>query len=321
MGVPWDTVLTTVDKAATVNEALLAADCDWECDLLPVYSDVGNPDTGAPEQTQIEGYRGVLRLDTQDFLGIVGARYADISNMLAFSLFDDIAKEGNLKFTHAGALDGGRLVSLVAQLPNPIVVDDEDKVFGHINMYTSHDGSRALGALLQGSVSGCSAATNIALFDKSDGIKVRHTGKTETKVKEAKRLLTAATAAFSGFGEAAQALSKRYIPFTEVKEILRELIPDPKPKSNGEERSNARANTKRKKIRELYEIGDGAAMETREGTAWGLLCAIYNYNSNERSARGDDEMTKQVTRVKGLWFGTSGNMNRKALGILLERTR
>tara|TARA_Y100000310_G_scaffold324009_2_gene385260 strand:+ start:978 stop:1940 length:963 start_codon:yes stop_codon:yes gene_type:complete len=319
MGVPWDTVLTTVSKAATIDEALLAAGCAWECDLLPVYSDVGNPDTGDIEQTSIGGYRGVLRLDTQDFLGIVGARYSNIPNMLAFSLFDDIAREGGLEFTHAGAIDGGRLVSVVAQLPNPLVIDAEDKVFGHIHMYTSHDGSRALGALLQGSVTGCSAATNISLFNKRDGIKVRHTGKTETKVKEAKRLLTAATAAFSGFGEAAQALSKRYIPFTEVQEILLELIPNPKPKTDGEERSNTRAKNKREDIRELYEIGDGAEMETREGTAWGLLCAIYNYNSNLRSARGDDEMTKQVTRVKGLWFGPAGTMNRKALGLLLER--
>jgi len=319
MGVPWDTVLTTVDKAANTNEALLAAGCDWDCDLLPVYSDVGNPDTGAPEQTTIEGYRGVLRLDTQEFLGIVGARYVDISNQLAFSLFDDIAKDGDLKFTHAGAVDGGKLVFVVARLPNPITVDEQDQVAGYVHMYTSHDGSRTLGALLQANVSQCDAVTNVAMFGHADGVKIRHSGDPKTKVKEAKRVLTAATAAFSNFGEAAQHLAKRYLPYTEVDEVLEELIPNPKPKADGTERSNARAKKKREDIKELYEIGDGAALETREGTAWGLLCAVLNYNSHMRSARGDDDVAKQVTRMKGLWFGPAATMNRKALGLLLEK--
>lgn len=319
MGVPWDTVLTTVDAATTTNEALLAANCNWDCDLLPVYSDVVNPDTGQVEQTSIGGYSGVLRRDTQDFLGIVGSRYSDIPNSLAFSLFDDIARDGNLSFTHAGAVDGGKLVFVVARLPNPVVIDDQDQVAGYIHMYTSHDGSRTLGALLQANTSHCDAVTNVAMFGHADGVKIRHSGKTEAKVREAKRVLTAATAAFSGFGEAAQHLSKRYLPFTEVKEVLRELIPDPRPKSGGEERSNTRAKNKREAIRELYETGDGSELETREGTAWGMLCAVLNYNSHLRSARGDDDVAKQVTRMKGLWFGPAATMNRKALGLLLER--
>lgn len=320
MSVPWN-FLPDVREAESLDELLELSDLDWETDQLPMLITLFDDEGNALEEG-VEGHCCVIRADTQEQLGVVGETYKPISNALAATVFDTVRLEGDMRFAHAGPFDGGRRIVVVAEFPDPIEVGDDDVVDLSLVMTSSHDGSAAMSALLTGAVSRSNAAMNLTLFGKRDGMKIRHSGVVKAKIKEAERIVAAVTKAYGSFSRTAARLAARELPYSEVEEILHDLVPDPKRRGDAVEApSNSRAKNMRDAIRELYEIGDGAELPTREGTAWGLLCAVMAYNCNLRSTRGDDEELKRVNRMKSVWFGASANFNRKALGLLLERCK
>jgi len=318
--VPWS-FLPDVAEAKTLDELLDIGGLDWETDQLPMTVELIDEENNEISAT-VAGYRCVTRKDTQQQLGVVGETYKPISNYLAASIFDTVRQEGGMAFSRAGYLGSGERIIVVADFPDPIEVGVDDAVALSLVMSSSHDGSSALSALLSGAVSHTNAAMNLALFGKKDGMKIRHSGVIKSKVKEAERIVAAVLKAYTNFGHIAARLSARELPYTEVEEIMLELVPDPKKKGDAlEPPKNARAAKMRGDIVHLYEVGDGASLPTREGTAWGLLCAIMAYNCNQRSTRGDDDEIKRASRMKSVWFGASASFNRKALGLLLERCK
>ena len=219
-----------------------------------------------------------------------------------------------MAFSNAGMFDEGKLVMVMAKMSKPLVIDDDgdDIVIPYMSMFTSHDGSRALGVQVMGAFGGTQGTANISMFRRSEGMSIRHSGLVKDKVKEARRLIAAATTAAIGFRETARILSKRYLTDNEVEDILEELVPNPKRK----DASKARAVAKRRVLKTAFEVGEGAHLPTREGTAWGLYVAFITYNVTERPTRGENP---DANRLKSTWFGASAKDNRTALGLLVER--
>jgi len=316
VNVPWTKVLAEVDTDEA-SVAIERARLDWETSLHSMTIEVTD-DEGTIVPTTVDDHSCVVRLDNQLQLGVVGSSYKDIQNDRAFEIFESIAREGDLKFTHAGELAGGRIIMAVVDLGRTIELGDDDIIFGHICMFTSHNGSRALGAMLMATTSEGNAALNVKVLGKRSGIKIRHTGDVKQKVKQASKIIDTLIAAFESYEEkVVRPLIGCELSFRETKEVLLELVPDPK----REGASNSKAAKRRDKIRELFEIGPGAHLPSRESTAWGLLCAVSQYYAAECHTRGvedDDEVGKQTNRMKAVWFGSGGQSTLKTASILLD---
>src|SRR5476649_2021384 len=82
---PWHGLGTALDHPATSAEAILAAGLDWRVELFSAW---------AAEQP-IPGAYGVVRMDRQKPIAVVGKRYVPVQNRQAFEFFDRLIGEGH----------------------------------------------------------------------------------------------------------------------------------------------------------------------------------------------------------------------------------
>lgn len=173
---PWHGLGVQVPWLMTTEEALLAANLDWQVSKIPLLSSY--------DLSTVSGHYLTVRSDTMAQLGVVRTRYQPVSNREAFEFFDIALGTGQGQIDTAGALGRGERVWMMAKMPETMEVVPGDPVERYLLVSTSHDGSNARAVVFTNIRVVCANTLNAALRYCSNKVSIRHTTNIEAKMSE-----------------------------------------------------------------------------------------------------------------------------------------
>lgn len=296
--VPWHKLGTKLENPATATEAIQAAGLDFKVIKKTLR-------TTTPELSVV-GHYATVRTDTLDVLGVVGSRYEPIQNRDAFTTFDALVGEGEAIYHTAGVLGKGERIWILAKLPDYIRVNGNDVVEKFLLLTNSHDGSGPVRVKLTPIRVVCENTLTVALDNREQEVRIRHTAQAETRLKQAHEVLGLTNKLYAELDQIFNGMSKKPMTQMMLDEYLKKIFPDPPDK----ERST-RAITVREKVAELTENGIGA--DLAKGTLWGAYNAVTELVDHYRRPNADD-----AAGLKSMWFGSGERTKKKAFEVALR---
>ena len=182
--VPWHGNAIIANHVLEANEALKAANLDWEVEKRQIYYKNINGD-----YYQALNHFATVRADNEKALGIVTDSYKVLQNGDAFSFMDALVATKEAKYETCGSLGGGRKVWILAHIPGNIRVSSEDEVEKYLLLVNTHDGSMALRVLITPVRVVCQNTLRLAMHNAESEIHIVHTGSMTDKLDEARRVL------------------------------------------------------------------------------------------------------------------------------------
>ena len=193
---PWHRLGTEVSHALTSEEAIKAANMDWNVVTRPVL--YTTPDSFIPKE--IPNRVAVVREDTNEVFTVASDRYTPLPNRKAFEFFDSVVGAGQAIYHTAGTINGGKKLWILAKLDGELKVTNNDILHKYILLGSSHDSSMPLSMMFTTVRVVCSNTFSLALDmnQKSNGIKftAKHTPSISTKAVSARQTLDLAEAYF-----------------------------------------------------------------------------------------------------------------------------
>ena len=177
----WDGLGVDVVGAKTSKEVIDLADLNWKVLQKPSFIEVNGENIPT-------GYTINYKDSDNSILGVVGKNYKVVQNEDAFAFTDELVGDGrNVTYETAGELDGGKLVWMLARLPQVIIVDDE--VDNYLLFSNSHDGTKAVRCCITPVRVVCKNTLNLALRTAKRSWRYIHAGNIMTRLEDAKKTL------------------------------------------------------------------------------------------------------------------------------------
>lgn len=284
----WHGLGTVVTEAPTSEDALKLASLDWEVGLEPVY---GQGSWEIPDAF-VTARQDLPQDDSRRFLGIVGKRYNPIQNVQAFSLADALVGEG-ARFETAGSLKNGRIVWMLAKLPNDQTIGRDDKLENYLLLRTSHDGTSALDALLTTVRVVCNNTLSVAMgrMKAANRVKVRHTKSAQVNIGEARRILGLAKDHLEEQANRFQLMADTSVDSRFAEAFSKSLFPDK------ENQNNTRAQNARHSIGRIFNRTQATGEVS--GDAYGLYNALTEYLDHTASRpQSTSKSLRQVNETR-----------------------
>ncbi len=301
----WHGLGTVLDHAPSSSEALDKAGLDWRVEKKHIY---WKPD-GSDWKT-VPDHKVTVRSNkdgTDLVLGVVGKDYSIVQNRDAFGFMDEVLGDNGVTYEAAGALYDGRKVWMLARLPEDIEVGP-DSIRRYLLFSNSHDGSQAVRCFFTPVRVVCANTLMWAMKNAKGGICIRHTGRIESKIGEAQRILGLASAAYESVGEQFNRLLETPLNVGQASDYFKGLVGDPQSFKEGAART--RRTNILNDLRILNHSGRGIAAV--KGTVWAAYNAVAEYTDHQRSTRGKDEKRRQENRLASQWFGSGADLKVKA---------
>lgn len=303
--VPWHGLGTKLAAPATAQEAIQAANLDYDVALVSLTTDSGIP---------VPSKKAVLRTDTNDVLGVVGNNYVAVQNRQAFAFLDALAAEGGIRYHTAGCLRRGERIWLLAKLPGLIRVKGSDDVTEKFLLLSNaHDGSAALRVFWTPTRVVCMNTLVLAeRQSRGEGIAIRHQGDLAGKVRKAQEVLGLAHRFYDDLANRIDGLAGYHPTAAQLDQYFRSLYPDP------EDGSNGRARNARDKLYELFERGKGNDIPAIRHSTWAAFNAVTEYVDHFRPTRARTEFDRAANRLESSWFGSGARLKEQAFQLALE---
>lgn len=303
----WHGLGTVVLGQPTSDEALKLAQLDWTVEVEPVFLSSENGQF-IPVAGRATVRMDLPRTDARRFLGAVKGRYQPIQNVESFRIADDLM-QGGAHFESAGSLRNGRLVWMLAQLPNAVSVMD-DTISKYLLLTNSHDGTRAMEVLYTPVRVVCMNTLTLALNDSTTRVRVLHTSNADTRIRQAREILSKADGYFNNHGETMASLAQTKVNDAFVKTYLEHLF------GNNQQSSN-----KINRVRTLfYEQQSGAGQDAVRGTAYGLFNAVAEFNDHltKSRTRKSSGITPTESRMERILWKTGADFRQTSFDLLTD---
>lgn len=207
-----------------------------------------------------------------DRLHIAKARYEEYQNESARDFAKNIA-HGNLTADAMGALNGGRQVFMSFTLGDAITIaGTDDKVQSYLNVFTSHDGSWALGTYLNNMRMDCQNMIRSLRSHALASFKARHTKSLEGRVEDARRALGVSLKSQDVFSQDMAALATADVTESKFWSLVKDIYPEPEKDVRG---SLAKWTTKTDTIMGLW---NGPTLAGLDNTAYKAYNALNEYS-------------------------------------------
>jgi len=299
----WRRIGHSVADAHTASDALAKAGLDWS--VREKHLEISEP---FGENRIVKSHKAIVRQDSGDVLGVVGARYQPIQNAESFewltsALGHSIGSRA-ISLETAGELRGGRIVWMLALLPNELRVGATDDVIKrYLLVCNSHDGSKAFRALITPIRVICQNTLTLALRDGS-GVHLRHTQNAMSRIPEAIRILGLAEAGFQTMQTQVDALARVRMDSRRVVRYFDAVV------RGTEENSEQKKEIRSKLVANMDD--DRQRMRGITGTLWAAFNAATQYADWERPVRGKTADRQNHNRLNSIWFGSSAEFKRRA---------
>lgn len=303
----WHGLGKTVEGLLTAEEAVKAAQLDFEVIKQPLYTGEG---IFTNELEIVAKKYATVRSDTKKALGVVGGRYTILQNKDAFKFFDEIVGEGEAIYETAGVLGGGETIWIMAKMPEFIKVGKNDIIQPYLTLMNSHDGSSAIIAFLNTVRIVCNNTLNAALGEGISSVRIPHTASAEEKLKHAHKALGIANVLSKELEEAFNFMSSKKVSSKHTIDFLERILPDP---ADPTKRNHNKG--RRQSILQAIETGAGADMDNTLGTWWGVYNGI-TYEIDHLKNYKDESI-----KLNSIWNGTSAQHRQMCFDAILEEIK
>ena len=294
---PWHGLGRIIESAPTSEDAIRLAGLDWR---------VENKEIFLADGTKIPDAFANVRSSDNKPLGIVGTRYQIVQNADAFAFTDALLGEG-VKYETAGSLCGGKVVWMLAKLPNKYEILG-DEVTPYVVFTNTHDGSGAVKVAMVSTRVVCMNTLNVALKSAKRTWTARHTGNINNKLDEALETLKLADKYMVALNNTFEDLYKIKTSDLQVIQLVNNIIPITQEMTN---RQASNAEAIRNDIIARYRFAPD--LRDREKTGARLIQAVADTASHMEPFR----QTKNYAENKFKATIDGNDLLDKAIGIVL----
>lgn len=314
--VPWHGLGTTIPGSASWDQIP---------ELAPLVASIVSRQ---PMYQNLSGdmvpgwYLNVREIDSK-VVGVIKGKYTIIQNLEAFELGKIMVDAGVCDIDNVFSLRDGKWCVAVFRWKNGS--DDKDPVKKYLTIVNTFDGSSALKVFFVGIRSVCMNTVRMALSEAENTLVIRHTGSSDEKLEEAKKVIETGKEYFKEMDRIFSEMKEKSFSLAQLKEMVVKLYKMEKEKeSKKAETQNANIL---KQILSLAETGKGTEIEGVKGSAWGAFNAISEYTDHYSPIKihgtGGDENIRNAKEeesrlLSNLW-GTSNDVKTQALNMILEQ--
>lgn len=294
---PWHNLGKKLDRPATAEEAIVAANLDYRVVKKPLFAAINGK-----QRSEVPNHFATVRMDNSVVLGVVGNRYMPLQNKDAFGFFDGLVGEGEAMYHTAGVLGKGERIWILAKLPGYIRVGKQDLINKFLLLTNSHDGSSLVRAKLTPIRVVCNNTLTAALQGSEQEVRIRHTPSALDKLEEAHKLLGLTNELYQQLDYIFNRMALKKVTNKQLLDYVQTLIPD-----NPDAEFKTRTENIRNTILELHESGAGA--ELCRGTVWGAYNALTEYVDHTTNTKDANK------RLNSIWFGNGERLKTKAFQL------
>ena len=302
---PWHGLGTRLQQPATAQEAIQAAQLDWQVTKTPVYADVeGNrlvvPDTYA-----------VIRQESQSpVLGVVSKDYTPLQNREAFAFFDPIVGEKAAIYHTAGALGNGERIWLLAKLPEQMRITGDDVADKYVLLANSHDGKGSVQIKFTTVRVVCQNTLTLALYG-GETFRFVHTPDVKQRLRGAGQLLAQIRQRYDTTETALQAMTRVTINRERLKEYLTQVFPDADPV---DEAAVNRVKKARSWSEYFFDQGRGNRLSGVTGSLWAAFNGVTEWLDHRKTKQNPGQ------RLNSIWFGDNYRIKARAFTLAQEKS-
>jgi phage/plasmid-like protein (TIGR03299 family) len=306
---PWHGLGVPLKEIPTSEKAIIAAGLDWKVTKEKLYyakENIGTLDdqeiVGSIER--VEDYFAIKRSDKQDsksILGIVGKRYSPVQNINAFNFFDTVVGEKKAIYHTAGSLDKGKVVWILAKLPEGISISSNDNIELYTLLMNRHDGKRSVIVQPTPIRVVCQNTLNMALVENKNRLTFRHTKNVDSQMKMAALSLNHSLKTFEETKEAYKLIAKKEVTSDSLKEYFDNVV-------DFNEKSRRSIN-RRSHLIDIFDY------DTQKNNLRPSLWIAYNaitYWVDHEKGKSDDK------RLSNAWTGNGFSIKQKALDVAIQ---
>ena len=305
---PWHGLGNALPAKQSIDVWAQQAGMDWEIRESPVrYMTEQIGSLGSI--MSFDDQKVLYRSDTKAPLSVVSGRYQVVQPKSVLEFYKDLTEISGFELETAGVLKEGKKFWALAKTGKEATLKGNDTVKGYILLATSCDGTLATTATPTTIRVVCNNTLTIALNGASSAIKVPHS--TSFNAQAVKKQLGIAVSQWDSFMYRMKTLSERKVKSHEsMNYFLKVMCQTDSQVDPAQGLANERAL---KKVQSMYEgQGQGSALASASGTAWGLLNAVTEFVDHERRARS------QEYRLDSAWFGQGAALKQRALDYALQ---
>jgi phage/plasmid-like protein (TIGR03299 family) len=290
---PWHGLGQELAGPATAEQAIKAANLDWEVGMQPVYAEGGGHSLRVPRSFAVVPLHRWGKADCPVY-GLVSAGYRLLQNRDAFRFFDPIVGRDAAVYHTAGALGDGKRVWILAKLPKEILVVGDDISHKYLLLSNSHDGKSSVQIKFTPVRVVCQNTLTMAL-SKGPMLRVPHTGDLQEGLRQAERNLGLIHKHFDDLRTTFQAMTRITINSARLATYVKLVFPDPSDLED--EQAVARVHRDRAIAAHLFQEGHGNDSKGVAGTLWAAYNGVVESVDFAVSKRTDKE------RLEHIWFG------------------
>ena len=304
--VPWHGLGTKLDRPATAQEAIRAAQLDWSVVKLPLFA--GSKRIPVPDRFAVVRKSGPIIQRTDPVLGVVGKEYTPLQNVEAFRFFDPIVGQEAAIYHTAGALGQGERVWILAKLPGHIRVVGDDLTEKYLLLSNSHDGRSSVQIRLTPVRVVCQNTLTLAL-NGTAGCRVSHHSDIHQKLQQAHEMLGLIDTRFNDLATSFQSMSRVQVNTQRLDEYLRAIYPDSvKPDEQ------LLVERDRSWSEYFFDQGRGNRLPGVSGTLWAAFNGVTEWQDHRKTRQNGNQ------RLTSAWFGETSRVKARAYSVAQEMT-
>jgi phage/plasmid-like protein (TIGR03299 family) len=292
----WASLGTDVAGCKTADDALVAAQLDWEVSLHPVQTVI--PSVEGVTTLDIPNKYAVVRdhktLGFQSLGSVVGKRYTPIQNTDAFDFCTDLVDSGDALFSAAGSLGGGKKVYVAMELPREIRVGGIDPVGQYLLITTTHDGTEPLVASIQSVRFACTNQISGLVRNAQQQFRFRHSASAQGRLQDARAALQVSFAYDDEFQRQADLLLNTPMSDTEFWQFVEQQFPITVRKDEPTQKAITQNENLKADLMGLWRADTQANIAN---TRWAAYNSIAEYADWFSPVKGNDREIRRAERV------------------------
>ena len=300
--------VTLEDNSAVrynIDDAIRIAGLDWSVETAPLHIAAQAADGAMSYNNVTTGHKAIVRSDTRQVLGVVGARYNLLQNRDQFNWFKPFLDTQECQLETCGALKGGSIVWVLAKINrNDAEVGNGDMVKKYLLLTSSYDGSKATVAGFCPIRVVCWNTLSAGLADaKSTLLKVRHTAKQHVALETIRETINLVDQTFEATAAQYRKLAACNVDADDLRKYVKLVLEVPADDSEISAQTSKRID----RIIALCTGGEG-----NDGkTAWSAYNGVTHYITHEYGKTPD-------SRLRANWYGAGKAMGQRAFELALQ---
>jgi len=304
---PWHGLGVELFSPANSEEALHAAELDWEVDKVPMVSAVKKPD-GSTLYLPSKLF-SLRRRDTGIILveGVTD-RYTIAQNRRVFEIADlMVGEKGEFAMYHtAGALGQGEIVWMLIKLPEVIRVDGRPKdIIEKFLLITIQHGGGANHVLFTNVRVVCQNTYNVAIKGVREKYAFNHTPQIEERMLQVKEVLGIQRNYYSQYANMVNAMNKVKMNKALVEGFFTKITA-----TEGEKRGRLPSEKVTNIRNHMLANFEDKDMGNFGETLWDAVNAVSQYTDHNQIIKKLDEFPDN--RLRSIWFGHGSTLKQKA---------